>query len=80
MINPLTKVLGIFALVASFAALFFRGQMFKSREARVKDREKVKDKSREIQDKSSKLRRKGEKKVRSVKEQPVDYEKDDEEF
>ena len=72
-----TKILGFIALIASGAALFFRGQMFKSR---MKDREAVKDKSREIRDKSSDLRRKGEKKVRSVRKQPVDYEKEDEEF
>jgi len=78
--NIFTKIFGFIALIASGAALFFRGQMFKSREARVKDREAVKDKSREIQDKSSDLRRKGVRKVRSVREQPIDYEKEDEEF
>ena len=78
--NIFTKILGFIALLASGAALFFRGQMFKSREARTKDREAVKDKSREIQDKSSDIRRKGVRKVRSAKKQPVDYEKEDDEF
>ena len=74
------KIFGFIALCASFTAMFFRGQMFKSREARVKDREAVKDKAREIQDKSSDIRRKGVRKVRSIKDQPIDYEKEDDEF
>ncbi len=78
--NIFTKIFGFIALIASGAALFFRGQMFKSRVLRGQDREKVKDKSREIQDKSSDIRRKGVRKVRSAKKQPVDYEKEDDEF
>lgn len=74
------KFLGFIALAASFAALFFRGQMFKSREARVKDREKVKDKAHEIQRKSTKARREGDKKLRDNQAEPIDYEKPDDEF
>ena len=75
-----TKILGVLAMVASFAALFFRGQMFKSREARVKDREKVKDKAHDIQRKSTKARHKGDKKLRDNQAQPIDYDKPDDKF
>lgn len=75
-----SKTLGLLAMAASFAALFFRGQMFKSREARVKDREKVKDKAHEIQRKSTKARHEGDKKLRENQAQPVDYDKPDDHF
>lgn len=74
------KIFGFIALVSSFAALLFRGQMFKSQKARVEDREAVKDKARDIQDKSSAIRRTGAKKVKSVRGQPIDYAKSDDEF
>jgi len=75
-----SKILGFIAIAASFAAMFFRGQMFKSREARVKDREKVKDKAHKIQRKSTKARRDGDKKLKDNQAQPIDYEKPDDEF
>ena len=76
--NIFTKIFGFIALIASGAALFFRGQMFKSREARVKDREKVKDKAHEISRRSTIARHEGEKEER--KKTPIDFKEDDDYF
>lgn len=76
--NIFTKIFGFIALIASGAALFFRGQMFKSREARVKDREKVKDKAHEITRRSTQARHEGEKKER--KKTKINFNEDDDYF
>ena len=76
--NPFTKILRFIALFASGAALFFRGQMFKSREARVKDREKVKDKAHEISRRSTLARNEGEKKERQKTK--IDFDEEDDYF
>lgn len=75
-----TKILGFLAMLGAGAALFFRGQAFKEKAGRTADREAVKDKAHEIQAKSTKARHKGEKKLRKNQEQPIDYEKPDDEF
>ena len=73
-----TRIFGFIAAAASFLALFFRGQMFKSREARVKDREKVKDKAHEISRRSTVARNEGEKKERQKTK--IDFNEDDDYF
>ena len=76
--NLFTKILGFIALIASSAAWFFRKQMFKSREDRVKDREKVKGRAHEISRRSTLARNEGEKKERQ--KTPIDFDKDDGHF
>lgn len=78
--NIFTKIFGFIALIASGAALFFRGQAFKAKLGRTEDREKVKDKAHEIQQKSTKARHKGDKKLRENQAKPIDYDKPDDEF
>jgi len=72
------KIFGFIALIASGAALFFRGQMFKSREARVKDREKQKDKSHEISRRATIAKQDGEAKERQKTK--IDFDEDDDYF
>jgi len=76
--NLFTKVLGFIALIASSVAWFFRKQMFKSREARVKDREKVEDKAHEISRRSTLARNEGEKKERQKTK--INFNEDDDYF